>query len=40
MKRESGKVPIDMDQATKEGPRKQVALEDDTDRIRGITTGK
>ena len=40
MKRESGKVPLDMDQATKAGPREQVALADDTGRLREITTGK
>ena len=40
MKRESGKVPLNMDQETKAGPREQVALADDTGRLREITTGK
>ena len=33
MKREPGKVPIDMDQVTKEGPREQFALADDTNTL-------
>ena len=40
MKRESGKIPLDMDQATKAGPREQVALADDTGRLREITACK
>ena len=40
MKRESGKIPLDMGQATKAGPREQVALTDDTGRLREITTCK
>ena len=40
MKRESVKVPIDMDQSTKAGPSEQVALTDDTGSLREITTGK
>jgi hypothetical protein len=40
MKRESGKIPLDMNQATKVGPREQVALVDDTGRLREITACK
>jgi len=40
MKRESGKIPLDMGQATKAGPREQVALADDTERLRETTACK
>ena len=40
MKIESGKIPLDMGQATKAGPRKQVALADNTGRLRKIAACK
>ena len=40
MKRESGKIPLYMVQATKAGPREQVALADNTRRLREITACK
>ena len=40
MKRESVKIPLDTDQATKAGPIEQVALTDDTGWLREITACK